>query len=451
MNPNVLILSIDSLRSDRIFGKNKSAFTPNLDKIIENGIYFKQAISTADATGLSLGSLATAKYSFRTGSTQFGINPDMFTYFQLFKNFDYNTYATVPDLSFFLKLTKFFTESDPYTYFKRESWLRLAGGIGKSILNRIEQKNKKPWIYFIHLMDLHAPFYIPREFDSEKFGKTPYDRMISSIDSWIGNLFEVIDSENTLVIVTADHGDHIPVVENWGKPVKVNLMLKKFKEKFPAFESVGVRILNQYSTLKQKKQMNKLKKNLTEKQLQALLGRSQNVLYDELINIPLIFYGYGIKKPKIISNQVRQVDILPTIADILQVSNPEDVDGRSLLPLINDVHLEELPAYIETGIRVIKEKNTKIPKKEGKIFGIRTSKYKYWRSRYDPKQDVTLFDLKEDPDEEKNIADKNPSIVSEMEDILISIKKTPNSTSQNHFSSDEEKMIEDELRKLGYL
>ncbi len=121
MKPNILILSIDSLRFDKIFGNNKSAVTPNIDKIIKNGIMFNQAISSADATGLSLGSFSTAKYSFQTGSTQFGIDPDMFTFFQLFKDSGFNTYATVPDHSFFLKLTKKFTQTEPYVYYKRES------------------------------------------------------------------------------------------------------------------------------------------------------------------------------------------------------------------------------------------------------------------------------------------------------------------------------------------
>ena len=43
----------------------------------------------------------------------------------------------------------------------------------------------------------------------------------------------------------------------------------------------------------------------------------------------------------------------------------------------------------------------------GKIIGIRTSSYKYWRSRDDPKQNISLFHLHEDPKEEKNIVDEN--------------------------------------------
>jgi hypothetical protein len=46
MKLNILFISIDSLRFDKIFGKNKSVITPNIDKIIKNGVVFNQTISS---------------------------------------------------------------------------------------------------------------------------------------------------------------------------------------------------------------------------------------------------------------------------------------------------------------------------------------------------------------------------------------------------------------------
>ena len=452
MKPNILILSIDSLRFDKIFGKNKSAITPNIDKIIENGITFTQAISSADATGLGIGSSFTSKFSFRTGSTQYKIDADKLDYIHLLKKNNYNTYATVPNIHFFLTLTKNFTDTDVYEYFKRESWLQLVGGIGESIVSRLNEKNKEPWFYYIHLMDLHSPFYIPKEFDSEKFGKERYDRMISSIDSWIGMILKEIDLTNTLVILTADHGDHIPVVENWGAVTKTNPTILKVKEKLPALEPLGLKIISTIRMYKRNQQMKNLKKDLTDKQSQALLGRAHSVLYDELLHIPLIFYGHGVKQQKIISQQVRQVDMFPTLIDFLNIPDTNEVDGKSLMPLVNGESWTELPAYIETGVRWVKTAKKIIePKFEGKTIGIRTSNYKYWRSRNDPTKEVNLFDLKKDPNEEENIAENNQKIVNEMEQILDSMKKSFSSKNENDFSSEEEEKIANELKKLGYL
>lgn len=453
MKPNILILSIDSLRFDKIFGNNKSAVTPNIDKIIKKGIMFSQAISSADATGSSIGSMFHAKFSFRTGSTQHKIDSDMLEYLHILKNNDYNIYATVPNFNFFLTLTENFTEVDAYEYYKRQSWLQLVGGIGNSIIDRLNQKNKDPWFYYIHLMDLHQPFYIPEEFDFKKFGKTRYDRMISSIDAWIGKILNKVDLTNTIVIFTADHGDHIPVIENWHKVTKTNPLMIKIKEKLPIFEPLGLKIISAFRTFKINRRIKQHKKELTEKQSQALLGRAQNVLYDELLRIPLIFYGCGIENHKIISEQVRQVDIFPTFVNILKIQDTnKEIDGRSLVPLIKGDALNELPAYIETGVRWVKTAKEVIePKFEGKIIGIRTSNYKYWRSRNNSTKDVTLYDLQEDPNEEENIADKNLPIVDEMEQILNSMKKTLTPVKQDSLSSEEEEKIAEELKKLGYL
>ena len=452
MKPNILILSIDSLRFDKIFGKNKSALTPNIDKIIKSGVIFNQAISSSDTTGVSIGSMFTAKFSYRSGCTQYKIDSDVLEYLHLLKKNDYNTYATVPNIHFFLTLTKNFTEADVYEYFKRGDWLQLVGGIGESIVDRLSKKNKDPWFHYIHLMDLHSPFYIPKEFDSEKFGKERYDRMISSIDSWIGKILEKIDLTNTLVILTADHGDHIPVIENWHKVTKTTPLLIKTKKKLPAIEPLGLKIITKFRAFKINRRIRQHRKDLTKKQLEALLGRAQNVLYDELLHIPLIFYGCGIQNQKIISQQVRQVDTFPTLIDMLNISDTNDVDGQSLVPLVNGDSLNELPAYIETGVRWVKTAKKLIePKFEGKVIGIRTPSYKYWRSRTDSTKDVTLYDLQQDPNEEVNIAEKNQPIVDKMEQTLNSMKKTFTPNNQNTFSSEEEEKIAAELTKLGYL
>ncbi|MEM2160083.1 MAG: sulfatase-like hydrolase/transferase [Candidatus Nitrosotenuis sp.] len=451
MKPNVLILTIDSLRADKIYGCHKSAITPNIDKLINDGTYFTQAISTSDTTGLSLGSLFTAKYPFRTGITHFSYNSNILTYPQILKDNGYYTFATVPDISIILKLTSNFTDRDAYVYDKRESWLQLVGGIGQSIIDRLE-KLQTPWLYYIHLMDLHAPFYLPKEFDSDKYGKTRYDRMISAIDSWIGKFLEKIDLSKTLVIISADHGDHIPVVDNWNDPPKTSTLLKKGKEKLPALEPLGLKLFVAFHAIKRKYKIQKLKQGLTERQTLALLGRGQSHLFDELIRIPLILTGYGVPSSTIISTQVKQVDIFPTILDISEISTKDIVsDGKSLVQFFTNKSSTETPTYIESGARNIKNSKTINPTIYGKIIGIRTSRYKYWRSRNDPTKDVFLFDLQNDPNEEKNIASEYPDVVNMMEQILEDIKKGSVEIKQNQFSEEEIKSIEEELKKLGYM
>ena len=63
------------------------------------------------------------------------------------------------------------------------------------------------------MFDLHTPVIVPSSFDDQKFGKSQYERMVSAIDDWIFRLLENIDKKNTIIIITSDHGEIIPVVE----------------------------------------------------------------------------------------------------------------------------------------------------------------------------------------------------------------------------------------------
>lgn len=280
---------------------------------------------------------------------------------------------------FFLKLTSKFDDKDLYVYDKRDSWVRLFGGIGRQITNRLESKKmSEPWIYFIHLMDLHAPFFIPIEFDSEKYGDTRYDRMVSAIDMWIGEILQRINLSNTLVILSADHGDYIPITGTEIASIpQIQTKLKKIKQLVPFLEPIGLKLFIFIRFLIKSYRIAKLKKTLTSAEMRTFGFRGQSYLYDELIHMPLIFTGYNVPPNKIISEQVRQIDIFPTIGELIGLSDSiNNIDSRSLIPLFHDLEFKKLPAFIESGSRN--------PKKLGSVIGIRTEQYKYLRARNDP-------------------------------------------------------------------
>ena len=64
LKSNIFFLVIDSLRQDKCLGKSKTSVTPTLDKLIRNGIFFNQNISTAPITVPSLSSIFTGLYPF---------------------------------------------------------------------------------------------------------------------------------------------------------------------------------------------------------------------------------------------------------------------------------------------------------------------------------------------------------------------------------------------------
>ena len=452
MKPNIFFVTVDSLRADRCFGEKRSAKTPSLDSLIKKGTYFSQTISAGDQTGTSVSSVFSGLFPIRTGRNQINFKSDFTTYFDVLKEVGYHTYALIPDDPFFKKSAINFDEKTLYFFTDRKKKQSLGTGLGDKIIAKLKSKEmKEPWIYFVHLMDLHTPFSVPNEFDKQKNGETKYDRLVSYIDIWLGKFLDQINMENTLIVITSDHGEYIPVTdENISEIPGIQRFLSKGQTSVSFIEKMRMKTLLNLRFAAQTYRKEKLKKELTPYEMRSFNTRSGLDLYDEVVRIPLIFAGYNIKDCKVISDLVRNVDIFPTIIDMIGLSNSIKTDGRSLFPLINGKKLNELPAYIEVGINLAQLVSSKNPIALPKIIGIRTSEYKYLRSRDDPKKNVRLFDLKNDPLEEKNIAEENIDIVKKMEDVLSQF--TMYSSGDGKILSDEEiKKAKETLLRLGYI
>ena len=117
--------------------------------------------------------------------------------------------------------------------------------------------------------------------------------------------------------------------------------------------------------------------------------------------------GKNIDKNRIFTKQVRLIDILPTLSYLTKTKLDYTlVDGKNLFPLKTEEIFKEEPAYVES--------NPMIDKKSNDVIGIRTSHFKYFRDKDSSLRQVHLYDLINDPYEDKNIAPSNPELVNEM-------------------------------------
>ena len=127
--------------------------------------------------------------------------------------------------------------------------------------------------------------------------------------------------------------------------------------------------------------------------------------------------------------------------------NFSNIDGRDLNTLIDGEKLEEIPIFIQSGDT--QEQKTSL------VVGIRTSKFKYYRSRKNPKENVCLYDLEKDPAEKNNIYNLFPEIIESMEKILLKYEEvrviTKIDENNKEIEDENNKEIEDELRKMGYI
>ena len=141
----------------------------------------------------------------------------------------------------------------------------------------------------------------------------------------------------------------------------------------------------------------------------------------------------------------RSLDIFHTIFDILKIQNIEN-RSKSLFPFLNGEILPDTPVLIESTSNSTKTMTSN-------AIGIRTPHYKYFRDRDDSNKNIHLFDLENDPFEENNIFSSYPEIIKKMENLLNNEQKQKVFTysESDELSEEDTQMIEEELKKLGYM
>jgi len=475
LKPNILFLLIDGLRQDKCHGNKKTSVTPHIDSLIQNGVYFNQAICAAPVTFTSLSSLFTGLHASEAvilNNRIFTINQKRKNYVEHLKENGYTTYAFLP-VSAYMGPGQIF-EENVYKYPYTDT---LFNGNGKLIVEKLKENSlREPWFYYMHFYDLYvaAVFEIDaagsKELSDKKYGNNKYERILSAMDVWIGKILDNVDLNNTLVVLTADHatqrGDYDANLEEYAsycqkirtswEPNSVSKSIASVK-KIPKFlQPMKKFMAKSYSMRRRRIIKDRIQPEIEKIENEDLspyykrLKKSAAIIifetFDDRFRIPLCFSGYGITSKHIISDQVRSIDIFPTIMDIINSPDIRNIHGRSLFPYLVGEKMNEIPALVESIPMSLSAYTMN-------YVGIRTSEYKYFRDRNETTKNIHLYDLVKDPLEEKNLADKLPDVVQKMENTLgeMQSQKSFDYEKSNELNDDETKIIEKELRKLGYI
>jgi arylsulfatase A-like enzyme len=302
--------------------------------------------------------------------------------------------------------------------------------------------------------DLHSPVIVPPRFNDKKYGISQYERMVSAIDDWLSQILGYIDTKNTTIILTADHGEYVPVLNTKNGLISLEssdteknlwkLGNKIPKNLFPVKRKIGSLIRSSRNKLKSSKINDK---NLSVYEKRVLFDSRMSVghrMFDDLLRIPLILTGPKIPNNVLISNMIRQVDIFPTILDLISIPVPNDIDGKNLLPLIEGQDTEELISHIESPPPLVENPSMK-------YIGIRTSKYKFIQNIHDDKQSYELYDLQNDPLEEKNIITTSSKQIEQLKKSLRTMRNKKSLSQNVEFDDNEKRRVENVLKKLGYM
>jgi arylsulfatase A-like enzyme len=405
---NLLMIVVDCLRADRcpVDGDSALKLWPRLR---EDGAVFAQAITSASNTPVCFGSLLTGQYSFVHGIravTGPKLTPGIETLQGALRRHGYSTHALVTGPL----LDLFGLEVDFDTYQHRGRSQHIYTEWGDQLLERFRrQEFRQPWFVLLHLFELHHPRVL-REGSAPHHSAARYDLAWQQLDDRLDKLLDVLPS-NTAIVLTADHGEQIG---RRSDRTVLGHLIRKCRE------------------------------NLRLPRRRMDWRHHGFYVFEELLRIPLCICGGT--KHVIVHQAVRQVDIMPTILDLLGIAGTGSTAGRSLLPLVRGEKLADVPAYVESG-------------RDDALrhwHGLRDKRWKYvehprWGKSLD--LEAALFDLQADPGETRNVIDQHPDVAVRMRqelDRMVYQAQAAESGKGCPMSSEEQARLYEQLRSLGY-
>jgi len=383
MARNLLLVCVDCLRSD--FVGSDHADTPFLDGLAEDGIAYTELYATATTTTPCVASLFTGRYSEHNGVyslEEARLAPSVPTLAEALSAAGYETMAQVTGpLVADTDLDRGF---DTYTY--RDRRAELVGDWFGDAVDALAGLDE-PFFGYLHLWEIHDPVETPDAFDDPEYGRYPYARTLSALDRSLERLCDRLP-EDTVVALHGDHGEAIVYRDSsrswackfvrtglrYGLGLNTRALERRLKRRFDRSPPVPDHFMED--------------------------GHGENV-YDFVSNVPFVLAGPGIESATV-DAQVRQVDVAPTLLDLLGVDESRldggedatETDGESLLPPADVVDRD---AYLRAcGKSLLRERNWQ--------RAVRTPGYKYveYPNRdWDPE----LYDLAADPLELDPIVD----------------------------------------------
>ena len=139
---------------------------------------------------------------------------------------------------------------------------------------------------FLHLWELHWPRKAKGQFASPKYGKQLYQRSVAYLDSQLPRILDAVDPENTVVVMTGDHGEGIAGAIDDPRPWVQFAVSAGYKltKGLPAQTKKRILSLGKKAVLQEKNQ-------------QEVAGHAQLCVYDYLIRVPLVFSAPGVARP----------------------------------------------------------------------------------------------------------------------------------------------------------
>jgi arylsulfatase A-like enzyme len=409
--PNIVLIVIDDLRYDHLpfYGYEKNT-APFLKKIASRSVVFDNAFAASSWTAPSTASILTSLYPFQHGVVQGlvatikshktdpkiklnRIPEKIKTIPEILRENSFRTYGVSQNINIGRKMG--FAQG--FEMFKRfQCAKKCEKDINDQLIKWAEKiKTEGKYFLYIHYMDPHQPFHMRDPWYQKKEYKradaiSRYDSEINYVDSMIEEMFKLFEwNSNTMLIVTADHGE-------------------EFRD-------------------------------------HGLMGHGRT-LYSEVIKIPLfIYFPEKDRMHKRININVSSIDILPTIRSYLKIEKRELEEGVNLIPLIQKDEEALKSRYLFSYL------NRKVNKKKFKReFTVRATIYKNWKYISVNNARRELYNLKTDPEESINLINEYPVISDDMASKFSAFEEHCKKYKRESVNIKLNKKRLDELKIQGY-
>jgi arylsulfatase A-like enzyme/Tfp pilus assembly protein PilF len=420
---NVLFITLDTTRADHLscyagesavalqgqrtvtrgperLANHRYATTPHLDALATRGTRFAHAIAQVPLTLPSHACMFTGTYPEVHQLRDMGgftLDPKHLTLATMARNAGFATAAFVSSKAVGRQwgLQQGFDTYDDQIPSRGQGGMlpgifpeRRAAITTDHALEWLRLHGRERFFLWVHYYDPHEPYEPPEPYASA-YPNAPYSGEIAYMDEQVGRLLDFLNKpglrERTLVVAVGDHGEG----------------------------------LNDHGE-----------------------GTHGIFIYDDTVHVPLIMAGPGVPQGRVITPQVRLIDLLPTVAAFLGLEPNPAAQGVSLWPLIE--RGQQLPgqgsnyAYIETLY-------PKTYMNWSELRGMRTDRWKFILA---PKPE--LYDLERDPRERENVITRHPAEADQLQKKIWEVIG-PAGQDQKLTYAPMNKETRQELESLGYV
>ena len=334
--PNIILLTIDTLRADRLgcYGYERP-LTPNLDRLAAQGVRFTEAITGGSWTQAAFPVMMTSTYASMYGGCLGALTAERPSPIQLLNDNGYATggFSSSPLLSQAYAYNRGFQyfadliprETDPALRKMKGGQRLLRTPLTHTVSRLLGQQTRpariyvnaaevtgaaqawiagsnQPFFAWLHYMDVHWPYHReetltdPQEiaqawrdlahlYDANLHGAVIsdeqrahyirlYEEALLYTVAQVGKLLDYLEqsglAENTIVVAVSDHGEEFLEHGRW--------------------------------------------------------GHWENNLYDEILKVPLIIRLPGLEQGHVVDQQVRLLDLMPTLLSLTSVSAPDALE-----------------------------------------------------------------------------------------------------------------------------